>query len=96
MLAPEVLTILQASLQQEPTSSPSSRSVPLDDEKRVSFEHLDYRTRYPTVNEAKLMRKIDFRLVPVLCILYLLAFLDRSAARQRDVISASDPECVAV
>lgn len=27
--------------------------------------------------EAKLLRKIDFRVLPVLCVLYLLAFLDR-------------------
>jgi len=27
--------------------------------------------------EAKLMRKIDLRVVPCLCVLYLLAFLDR-------------------
>ncbi|KIP10635.1 hypothetical protein PHLGIDRAFT_84571 [Phlebiopsis gigantea 11061_1 CR5-6] len=66
-----------ASLGQDPTPSPSTRSIPLDDEKRISIEHLDYRTRYPTVDERKLLRKIDFRLVPVLCILYLLAFLDR-------------------
>ncbi|EMD33226.1 hypothetical protein CERSUDRAFT_118267 [Gelatoporia subvermispora B] len=37
----------------------------------------DYRTRLPEVNEAKLMRKIDMRVVPVLTVLYLLAFLDR-------------------
>jgi hypothetical protein len=27
--------------------------------------------------EAKLLRKIDMRVIPFLCILYLLAFLDR-------------------
>lgn len=32
------------------------------------------------INERQLLRKIDFRVVPVLCILYLLAFLDRSVA----------------
>lgn len=31
----------------------------------------------PGINERKLMTKIDMRLLPVLCILYLLAFLDR-------------------
>lgn len=56
------------------TPSPSST----DDEKQAyTVEHLDYKTRFPEVDERKLMRKIDFRLVPVLCILYLLAFLDR-------------------
>ncbi|OCH89295.1 MFS general substrate transporter [Obba rivulosa] len=37
----------------------------------------DYRARLPQIDEAKLMRKVDFRVVPVLTILYLLAFLDR-------------------
>ncbi|KAI0959406.1 hypothetical protein AcW1_004236 [Taiwanofungus camphoratus] len=37
----------------------------------------DYRTRFPNIDEAKVLRKIDIRVVPVLCILYLLAFLDR-------------------
>ncbi|EMD32218.1 hypothetical protein CERSUDRAFT_88143 [Gelatoporia subvermispora B] len=37
----------------------------------------DYKTRLSHVNERKLMRKIDLRVVPVLTILYLLAFLDR-------------------
>lgn len=31
----------------------------------------------PGVDEAKLLRKIDLRLIPTLCVLYLLAFLDR-------------------
>lgn len=31
------------------------------------------------INEKKLMRKVDFRLVPWLSVLYLLSFLDRSA-----------------
>lgn len=29
------------------------------------------------VNDAKLVRKIDLHVVPVLCLLYTLAFLDR-------------------
>ncbi len=36
-----------------------------------------YRERYPNVNQAKLVRKIDLRVVPMISILYLLAFLDR-------------------
>lgn len=31
----------------------------------------------PHTTEAALVRKIDFRVIPILCILYLLAFLDR-------------------
>ena len=36
-----------------------------------------YKSRFPHINERSVMRKIDLRVVPVLCILYLLAFLDR-------------------
>ncbi|KAL1947977.1 hypothetical protein VTO73DRAFT_13701 [Trametes versicolor] len=36
-----------------------------------------YRERYPNVNQAKLARKIDMRVIPMISILYLLAFLDR-------------------
>ena len=32
----------------------------------------------PDVDESKVMRKIDIRVVPVLCLMYFLAFLDRS------------------
>lgn len=32
---------------------------------------------FPDIDEKKLLRKIDLRLVPPICILYLLAFLDR-------------------
>ena len=51
----------------------------MDDEKR-SYDleaDLDQSKEAPSINERRLLRKIDFRLVPVLCVLYLLAFLDR-------------------
>jgi hypothetical protein len=49
-----------------------------DDEKQdYVTERIDYKARYPAVDERKLVRKIDLHLVPTLCILYLLAFLDR-------------------
>lgn len=32
---------------------------------------------FPNVDEAKVLRKMDVRLIPMLSILYLLAFLDR-------------------
>ena len=37
----------------------------------------NYKTQFPDVNERKIMMKIDLRVIPVLCVLYLLAFLDR-------------------
>ncbi len=40
-------------------------------------EVIDLSTQFPDVDERKLLRKIDMRLVPPICILYLLAFLDR-------------------
>ena len=36
-----------------------------------------------TTTERKLLAKIDLHILPVLCILYLLAFLDRYAMRIR-------------
>lgn len=45
-----------------------------------SQEHLaGYKERYPNVNQARLVRKIDMRVIPMISILYLLAFLDRYA-----------------
>ena len=34
---------------------------------------------FSQIDEKKLMRKIDWKLIPWLCVLYLLSFLDRSA-----------------
>ncbi|KAL2068752.1 hypothetical protein VTL71DRAFT_15090 [Oculimacula yallundae] len=49
-------------------NNPNSPSGPRDDLNIVCPSH---------TTEAKLMRKIDFRVIPFLCVLYLLAFLDR-------------------
>ncbi|KAI0698917.1 MFS general substrate transporter [Cytidiella melzeri] len=53
--------------------SPSSA----DDEKQTYSDHDELHRNFPNIDERKLMRKIDMRLVPPICILYLLAFLDR-------------------
>jgi hypothetical protein len=50
-----------------------------DTEKRVkhgSFVEA-YKANLPDVNERKLIAKIDLRLIPAICLLYVLAFLDR-------------------
>ena len=47
------------------------------DEKRIYERDGSVDLKASDVDERKLLRKIDIRLVPVLCILYLLAFLDR-------------------
>ena len=39
------------------------------------------------VNERKLIRKIDLRVVPVLSILYLLAFLDRMSLAYATIVT---------
>ncbi|KAJ3552607.1 hypothetical protein NM688_g4063 [Phlebia brevispora] len=53
--------------------------VALDDEKRLYDHHEDSvdQEQISHVKERQLVRKIDLHLVPVLCVLYLLAFLDR-------------------
>ncbi len=66
-----------------------NRSSPTDVEKHFNLapydnaEGGDYRARFPNIDERKVMRKIDIRVVPVLCVLYLLAFLDRSVTFAR-------------
>jgi len=37
----------------------------------------DYKSQFAHIDEAKLVRKIDWRIIPVLVVLYVLAFLDR-------------------
>ena len=32
---------------------------------------------FPNIDESKVIRKVDMRVMPILCLLYLLAFLDR-------------------
>lgn len=32
---------------------------------------------YPHINESALMRRIDFQVVPILCLLFIFAILDR-------------------
>lgn len=34
-----------------------------------------------SVNEAKLLRKVDFRLLPMLGVVYFVTFLDRSVVK---------------
>lgn len=59
-----------ADVEKRPTLSPS-----VDSGRNVVQD--DYKARFPNVNEAKVVRKIDLHLVPPLCMLYLLSFLDR-------------------
>ncbi|KAI0926061.1 hypothetical protein AcV5_008625 [Taiwanofungus camphoratus] len=42
-----------------------------------SIVYTDYKQRFPNINESKVVRRIDLKVVPVLSIMYLLAFLDR-------------------
>ena len=43
----------------------------------------------PVINERKLMTKVDLRLIPVLSVLYLLAFLDRTNIANAAIYSLS-------
>ncbi|KAF9647072.1 MFS general substrate transporter [Thelephora ganbajun] len=42
-----------------------------------TVERVSYKVRFSHIDERKVMRKIDLRVIPVLTLLYLLAFLDR-------------------
>lgn len=67
------------SVSQKALVQPVTSEIGLDDEKR-SYGHADSVERdlqSTEVDERRLLRKIDLHLVPALCILYLLAFLDR-------------------
>ncbi|KAI1177742.1 major facilitator superfamily domain-containing protein [Nemania sp. FL0916] len=49
------------------SNTPSLETTPASDAVAVS-----------DINEAKLLRKIDFRILPILCLVYLISFLDRA------------------
>jgi len=44
---------------------------------QLSDGKLTAREMHPDIDEAALMRKIDMRVIPMLCMVYLFAFLDR-------------------
>lgn len=48
------------------------------------------------VNERKLLRKVDMRLIPWLSLLYLLSFLDRTSIGSAKVCATSDSDAYAV
>lgn len=48
------------------------------------------------VNERKLLRKVDMRLIPWLSLLYLLSFLDRTSIGNAKVCATSDSDTYAV
>ena len=40
----------------------------------------DLSVEHPTITERKLVLKIDLRILPILCVVYLMAFIDRYVA----------------
>ena len=54
-------------------------TVPLESKNcyREICEEQQYRLRFPAVDEARMMRKIDMRVMPVLSVMYLLTYFDR-------------------
>jgi len=43
----------------------------------VGDGRLTAKEMYPNIDESALMRRIDIRVIPILCVLYLFAYLDR-------------------
>jgi hypothetical protein len=46
----------------------------------------DLSAEHPTIKERKLVLKIDLRILPILCVVYLMAFIDRYVALLRLVM----------
>ena len=69
--------------------SADSNSVELEKQESKTIEFRDDRKfdlQQIKVNERKVLAKIDLRVVPVLCVLSLLAFLDRYVAQLRKLL----------
>jgi hypothetical protein len=61
-----------------------SGGSPSEDEKRVGTAHgVAQHTELPDDQDRALVRKLDWRLIPWLCLLYLIAFLDRMSDDSR-------------
>lgn len=75
-------------------SSNPTKDVKSDDEAssdiQTSTADAPVAQNFDNIDEKKLMRKIDFRLVPWLSILYLLSFLDRSAIGNARLFNMED------
>ena len=54
------------------TSSTDERLTQVGYDEKVTVKEM-----YSGVNESALIRKIDLRIVPVVCLIYVFAFLDR-------------------
>lgn len=72
---PQEKIVQTASLRDEESNSETRHAVP----NTVAEEQLRQAAQSSGINEKKLMRKVDFKLIPWLSVLYLLSFLDRSA-----------------
>ena len=70
-----------ASEKQELTSASLSREVPASKLEDGSIGSSDDVGAIYGINEKALLRKLDFKLLPALTLLYLLSFLDRSNGR---------------
>ncbi|RPB08151.1 MFS general substrate transporter [Morchella conica CCBAS932] len=68
---------MQTDREKEPVSGAGSTPSSSSFEESAIPQEVNDAIPPPGIDERKLMRKIDIRLLPVLCILYLLAFLDR-------------------
>jgi len=67
-------------LTHQPEPVPSTNNVKSEtssDPEKYQYDEDLHVPALSATTEAKLMRKIDLRVVPCLCVLYLLAFLDR-------------------
>jgi hypothetical protein len=71
-----------APVQDEGLFSTNEKSAPVDDKVNHSTKHHDPNwdgtdVDFSHIDEKKVLRKMDIRLIPMLALLYLLSFLDR-------------------
>ena len=68
-----------------PSSSPSSEKVDAgqiqhtDDQSPTMLPKAEPHPDFSHIDEKKVLRKMDMRLIPMLAVLYLLSFLDRES-----------------
>ena len=73
-------------------NSPHSSNEKLGvDEERISNAPESANLSLDAIDEKKLIRKLDFALIPWLSFLYLLSFLDRTSIGNAKVSQVSEP-----
>ena len=78
LLCPHTAASFAAQLTIKCPALPGSPTLSTDGQLALTYDaKVTTEEVYPRINEAALIRKIDIQVVPVLCLLFFLTFLDR-------------------